>query len=201
MSLQVILEAIREPGEAELRQIKAGAEAQAAAILAKAEIEAGQIHRATCEKVMRRAAAEHARLIYQAQAKALQRIGDARAAAMDAALDEVARRLKDLRADPGYADVLRHLIEEALSALQSSLQETDRIILEADPRDAALIPEFDSKVDVHYTLNCWGGVVARDQGRQVAVMNTLETRLNRASPALYRDLGAMLESSLDTNDG
>jgi len=120
-----------------------------------------------------------------------------------------------LRAEPGYPLILRRLVEEAIHALGplpagrsassppsapqhlSDGGEEDLPALEVDPRDEVLLhhilDDLGLDLSIMPTLRCWGGVVARSGDGRVVVTNTLEARLERATPFLCRDLAAFFE--------
>jgi len=43
-------------------------------------------------------------------------------------------------------------------------------------------------------LDCWGGLVAKSEDGRIVVINTLEERLERATPFLRRYLAAFFEN-------
>jgi vacuolar-type H+-ATPase subunit E/Vma4 len=53
----------------------------------------------------------------------------------------------------------------------------------------------DLKLDlpVSYELNCWGGLIAKSGDGRVVVINTFESRLERATAFLRRYLAALFE--------
>jgi vacuolar-type H+-ATPase subunit E/Vma4 len=92
--------------------------------------------------------------------------------------------------------VLARLTDEAMAALQGSPAGAQ---LEADPRDRVLLEsilrELDAQLTVKYNLECWGGVIAKSSDERVVVLNTLESRLEQATPYLHRHLAAWFESN------
>lgn len=200
MSLEAILAAIRASGQRQVDENEQRAQDQAKAILADAREEAEVLRREARERAVMPAYRERARIIHRARMERLREAGDAREAAIDTALERASQCLAGLRADPGYPAILRRLTEEALSELQGSLEDVSRARLEADPRDEALLQrilcELDLKLCVDYRLNCWGGLIARSVDGRVVVINTLESRLERAMPALRRCLAALFEEGV-----
>lgn len=205
MSLEAILEAIREPGQLEVQAIQARAEEEAAQILVQAQADAEQIRRTERAATAGKASRERARILHQAQMRAQQLVGDARAAAIDAALAEAARRLAALRSQPIYATVIKGLVEEALETVRACLADGEPIYLEADPRDEKLLEmlvrQYGPNVTLCYTLNCWGGVIAKDESERIVAINTLEERLQRAAPSMRGVLSAQLERGLAGQGG
>jgi V/A-type H+-transporting ATPase subunit E len=197
MSLEVILAAILAAGDAQVTAIATRAQQEAEALLAGARQEGEQVRQATRERVTRPAYRERARIIHRARLTRLRTIGDVREAAVDAALEQARFRLAQVRFDPGYPDILSCLVQQALAELRGSLEDVRRARLEADPRDEELLVRIlrDMNLDlaVGYRLECWGGVIARSEDGRIVVINTLESRLERAMPFLRRYLAALFE--------
>lgn len=199
MSLDAILEAINASGQAQITEIAAQAERQVANILANARQEAQPLSDAAYHAALEPAAKERARIIHQARLEALHLTGETREALTDAALERTRGRLASLRSDASYAQVLKQLTQQALAELPRP--ETGHSLtyprLEADPRDEVLLEsildEIGLDLPVRYTLHCWGGVVAKSEDERVVVINTLEARLERATPYLRRYLAASFE--------
>jgi vacuolar-type H+-ATPase subunit E/Vma4 len=138
---------------------------------------------------------EHARIIHRARLERLRAAGDAREAAIDAALAQARQCLAGVRAGPDYPAILRRLTKEALHELRG--EDITRARLEVDPRDEVLMTEIlrelDLKLCVSGRLACWGGLIARSEDGCIVVINTLESRLERATPSLRRQLAALFE--------
>jgi vacuolar-type H+-ATPase subunit E/Vma4 len=107
--------------------------------------------------------------------------------------DQLAR----IRTDPIYPTVLRCLTIEALVALEGSLEAAGSARLDVDPRDKSLLEsilfDLDLAPPVNYELVSWGGVIVRSQDGRIAVVNTLEARLERATPYLRRLMDALFQ--------
>ena len=199
MSLEAILVEIEASGEAEAARLRAETEARARQRLADAEQAA-----AARQDEARRAAllpvpGERARQLHHARLEALRMVGKVRDRLVEAALAETRRRLAGLRAGPDYPLILRCLTEEAIRVLGDEAAGTGSppSWLEADPRDEALLRRIlrDLGLDlaVRPSLEGWGGLVARSGDGRIVATNTLEARLERATPFLRRDLAAFFE--------
>lgn len=199
MSLQAILEAVSASGQAQVREIEAQARRQQEEMLREAQVEAEHLRADARVAALAPAAKEAAHITQRAQAEALQRLVMTREALVDTILQQAQHALAALRADSNYPAVLRQLTEEAFAELQQSPQEAENARLEADPRDQTLIesilPDLAQAVQVSYPLTCWGGVIVTSSDRRVVVINTLESRLERALPYLRRCLVASLEGN------
>jgi vacuolar-type H+-ATPase subunit E/Vma4 len=92
-------------------------------------------------------------------------------------------------------------MQEALEEVKASLDSSGPIHLEVDPRDQVLMAGFilnlDLALTVSYDLECWGGLVAKSEDGRVVLINTLESRLERAAPYLRHVLAALFEAELD----
>ena len=205
MSLEAILDAIEVSGEAEVAQLRAEVESRARQILDEAERKASIRRAEALRAVLLPASGERARRLHHAKLEALRTIGEVRDRLVGTALAETRRRLAVIRANPEYPFILRRLTEEALDILGEEQTDSNRPVLEIDPRDEALLRHIlrDLSLDVPITpsLDCRGGVIARSADGRIVATNTLEARLERATPFLRRDLSAFFEKELkDTKE-
>ncbi len=196
MSLQAILDAIQAAGDAQVRQIEADARDRAQDMLGKARAESERLREAARQTALAPALEDSVRIKQQAQFEARRTVSREQEALIDTVLEHSRESLAGVRADPGYPSVLCRLIVEALADLRQALAPGEEICLEADPRDSAvlerLLPEIDPDLPVSYPLNCSGGVVASSSDGRIVAINTLEARLERASPYLRRYLHQQL---------
>jgi vacuolar-type H+-ATPase subunit E/Vma4 len=197
MSLEAILEAIRDAGDAQVGEIEARTHTQVYEILANARVETEEVEEDAYNTAIAPAAKERARIIHRARLEAIRVVGEAREALVDMTLERTRGVLAGLRTDRQYPEVLCRLLEEALAELRSSLEHQAIIHLEADRRDRALLESLlkhlDVDIEVSYIKECWGGLVARSEDGRVVVDNLLETRLERAIPFLRQYLAAWYE--------
>jgi vacuolar-type H+-ATPase subunit E/Vma4 len=197
MSLQAILDAIRTSGEVQLCELETRADSQVQEILAKADVEAQKAREASFARATAPAGRERARILHRAHLEGLHILGNAREELINATLDQASGRLADSRNARSYPVVLRALVEEALAGLDVSADEDGKIQLQADPRDQALLSRILSDMGltlpIQYDLNCWGGLTARSMDGQIVIVNTLESRLERAIPYMRRFLAAGYE--------
>jgi V/A-type H+-transporting ATPase subunit E len=195
MSLQVILEKIRASGDVQVQEIEKTTHSQVSRILAQARVEAQQIEEDACADASAPAIAERARILHRARLEALRIVGDVREDLVDTAITHTRERLASLRADLSYPAVLRKLTEEALTELASDSAGKAQLL--TDSRDRSLLKSIldDLKLDlpVSYELTCWGGLIAKSEDSRVVVINTFESRLERATAFLRRHLAALFE--------
>lgn len=196
MSLQAILDKIRATGNAQILEIEGQMRSQASRILAQAEMEAQQIEADARANASAPAVAERARIIHRARLEALRIVGDVREDLVDTALTRTRERLASIRTDPSYPIVLRRLTEEALAELSSG--GTDGAQLLVDPRDSdvlrGILDELDLDLPVSEELHCWGGLIARSKDGRVVVINTFESRLERATTFLRGHIATLFEA-------
>lgn len=199
MSLQEVLTSIRTAGEAELRQLEAQNTVQVREILMNAEAEAHEIREEACAAASAPAGSEHARILHRARLESLHNLGSAREALIDSTLDQARGRLGNLRTEKTYPQVLQQLILESLAEIKTSTNDISQVWLEADPLDqelvTSIITDMGLSLTVKYCLNSWGGVIARSEDGRIVVINTLETRLERAIPYLHHYLAALYEEN------
>jgi vacuolar-type H+-ATPase subunit E/Vma4 len=197
MSLEAILEAIGDAGDAQVSEIEARTRTQVYEVLANARVEAEDIDEDAYNTAFAPAAKERARIIHRARLEAMRIVGEAREALVDMTLERTRGALTGLRTDRLYPDVLCRLLEEALAELGSSVEHEAKIHLEADRHDRVLLEKLllhlVVDVEVSYTKDCWGGLIARSEDGRVVVDNLLETRLERAIPFLRQYLAAWFE--------
>jgi vacuolar-type H+-ATPase subunit E/Vma4 len=200
MSLDVILEAIEATGEAEAARQHAETEARVQQILAEATRVAATRREDRRRDTLLPAAGERSRRLHQARLEALRTTGAARERLVEEVLAETRRRLASIRADLDYPAILCRLTEEAVAVLGDEIADGSQPHLEADPRDEALLRRILSQLGLRITvttpLACWGGVIVKSGSGQIVATNTLEARLERATPFLRRELAALMESQL-----
>lgn len=204
MGLQAILDTIRSSGAAQVKEIETFAYQQAQEILENARLEAQQIQESACLAASQPAYRECARILHKAHLEAIQIAGKEREALVDTTIERTKLQLLDIRADPTYLGIFYRLTQEAMEELKGSLGGEEQAVIIADPRDHELVEKvlIDLKLSlpVRYELNCWGGLMVKSEDHQVAVINTLEARLERALPFLRRDLAARFEEEHGKNE-
>lgn len=200
MGLSSILAAIRTMGNTRVEEIKQEAQVQADELLASARSEAQEIEKQAYLTAVMPASKERARIIHHARLDAMRLVGNLREQLVDTAMEGACDRLGNIRNDDIYITVLGRLTKEALGELQRSLGDMQSAILDADPRDQALLESIllDLGVDlqVNNSLSCWGGLIAKSDDGKVVVINTLESRLARATPYLRPYLAALFENEI-----
>jgi V/A-type H+-transporting ATPase subunit E len=198
MSLLAILEAIRASGDAQVRQVEEHANHQIYALRKNALLEAEKVAEETFSASVAPAMRERSRIIHRARLEAMQITGNEREVLVDAALEQTRGHMEGLRNDVSYPAVLQRLTKEALHELEGSHENLERVQLNVDPRDHALIErillDMDLNLEIVSNLKSWGGLIAQSQDNRVVVINTLEARLERAIPFLRQYLANLFEN-------
>ena len=197
MGLEAILAAIRASGDAQVREIEAGARTQIYELMATARMEAEDIEEKAFSDSLMPSAKERARIIHRARLESMRIFGETCEGLITTALERTRGVLAGLRSDRVYPDVICRLLEEALLELQSSLGDEGLIHIQADPRDTELLHSMlrhmGLELDVSFNLDSWGGLITQSEDGRVVVANLLETRLERALPYLRQYLAAYFE--------
>lgn len=198
MSLEAILEAIREAGQEQVNRIEAATQAQVKEILDRAKREADQIREQACNEAATPAFRERSRLLHQARMAALRIIGEARQEFVENALEMTRERLDSLRSEACYPAVLRGLTHQAFADLEGSLGDIHTVTIEIDQRDLefmkTILDEIGLEVPIVTDLATGGGLIVKSKEAKVVVINTLEARLASATPYLRRFLAARFEN-------
>lgn len=197
MSLEIILARIRADGEQQVQQIIQKAEEDACLVLEQARQEADQIYQAVYREAQLPSAGTCARRINEARFEASCLLGQARERFIESVLDALRARLVHIRETDTYAQMLDRHLREVLPPENGRRPLKERVSLEADPRDRALLEQLLAQsgldLEVRYTLECMGGLTACSEGVGERVVNTLDTRLERALPYLRRALAFRFE--------
>lgn len=198
MSLEKIIERIRAEGEQQAEKIARQAEEEACAVLEQAQQKAGDAYQEAFREAQRPAGGECARLLNEARFEASCMLGQAREHFIDSVIDSLRIRLACIRDSGDYAQILRRQLREVMPPENGGLPTSERIRLEADPRDrealAEILREAGLEIEVRYTLECLGGLNAYSPGHGSTVVNTLDSRLERALPYLRRELARQFEA-------
>lgn len=197
MSLQAILDNIYASGEAQIAEIEKASQARVGEVLAHARMEARQIEDDASAAASAPAAQERARILHRARLEALRLVGSVREELVDTALCQTREHLANIRTNIAYVEVLPRLAEEALTALDAPTRNEKAVLVVAE-QDQDIIKkvlgELDENLQLSNDLQCWGGLIVRSEDGRVVVINTLEARLERATPFLRGYLASFFEA-------
>lgn len=178
MSLAEILSAMENEVDAEISRLEEQTAATVAQIRTAAEQDAQAIRERHRENNLQPLQRERSQRLNQARISNLRAIGQARESLFQEAIQMAQSRLSDIRQEPDYAKILQALAEEALAQINSNP------VLHGDPRDKGVLSHLFPGIKVEYDLHTIGGVAAYSEDGRIVVMNTLESRLERAQAIL-----------------
>lgn len=190
MPLSKLLEALEADSEREAERITREAEARAQQILAEARQAAERAEETTRREAVASLPAAQARIDYEAQLKIQEMFANVREQVIGRAMGAVTDELVKLPDTPRYADVMRALLEEAVHLIDADL--VVRVRAEDKKLIEKLAKELGRKATVEATLTGWGGLIALSADGGVRVDNTLEARLESATPAIRQYIARQL---------
>ncbi|HWR98142.1 MAG TPA: V-type ATP synthase subunit E [Candidatus Methanoperedens sp.] len=191
MGFEELLQAIGEEAGRQRSAILAGAEAEARAIVARAEAGLPAEFASLKAAAAAAARAEAARILSRARLAARREVLAARAEVIAAALRALEERLAALPAAGGYHVFLGRLVDECLA------EAADPVTLRCRPEDRMVVEErargSGREIAVEEVPLALGGVEAvfGPEGRCV-VRNTFTERLERSRPLLLQEVGRLL---------
>ena len=190
MPLSKLLEALEADSEREAERITREAEARAQQILAEARQAAERAEETTRREAVASLPAAQARIDYEAQLKIQEMFANVREQVIARVMGAVTDELVKLPDTPRYADVMRALLEEAVHLIDADL--VVRVRAEDKKLIEKLAKELGRKATVEATLTGWGGLIALSADGGVRVDNTLEARLESATPAIRQYIARQL---------
>lgn len=193
MALDDILAAISEEAAMAAADIASDAAARAAIVVDGARSDAESERRRLAsgrDDAARRIAAA---IVNRAALEADRALRAAQDELFSEVLAAVAERLAGVRGSDAYPGLFERLLIEALDALPDATR------IGVDPADLATasqtLERLGRRLSIESAAPCWGGMtVSTDDGRRV--MNTLESRLDKALPTLRRLAGGMCPALL-----
>lgn len=190
MPLSKLLEVLETNAERETEQITREAEERSRQILEEARQAAKQAEDAANRETVASLPAAQARIDYEAQLKIQEMVAEVREQLIGRVMDAVVAELANLPDSSSYEDVMSALLEEA-----AHLIDTDLVIhVRAEDKKLAvkLAKKLDRKATVETTLKGWGGLAALSADGLVCVDNSLEARIESATPAIRQYVARQL---------
>jgi V/A-type H+-transporting ATPase subunit E len=189
MSLEAVVEEIREEAEVEAEEIREVAEAEAAEIREEAEVEAEEIREEARQRADREAEAEREQAVSSANLEAKQRRLEARRDALSEVRSAVEAAIAGIEGDQR-----RELTAALLGAAAEEFDEGPvRVYGRAD--DAELLEELlVDYADFEHAgeYDCLGGVVCESDVSRVRVNNTFDSVLESVWDDQLREVSAIL---------
>ena len=175
MSLETVVEDIRDEARARAEEIREEAEAEADDIVADAESDADEILAERERAVERQIEQEREQALSSAKLEAKQQRLEARRDVLEDVHDKVEQAVADIDGDE-REELTRVLLDAAAEEFDAD----DAVAVYGAPKDAALLTEILADYD-GFTLDgerdCLGGVVVESETSRVRVNNTFDSIL------------------------
>ncbi|OYR55701.1 V-type ATP synthase subunit E [Halorubrum halodurans] len=174
MSLETVVEDVRDEARARAEEIREEADAEAEEIIAEAEADAERIREERLAEVERQIDQEREQTLSSAKLEAKQERLGARRDVLQDVYDGVEAAIADLEADRR-----RELTEAALDASLAEFDDDEDVAVYTRPEDVDLLEELvaDRNAQVDGEVDCLGGVVAESDTSRVRVNNTFDSVL------------------------
>jgi V/A-type H+-transporting ATPase subunit E len=174
MSLDTVVEDVRDEARARAEEIREAAESEADEIIAEAEADAERIREERLAEVDRQIDQEREQTLSSAKLEAKQERLGARRDVLEDVHDEVEAAIADLDDDRR-----RELTETLLDATLAEFDDDDAVAVYTRAEDVELLEELvaDRNAQVDGEVDCLGGVVAESDTSRVRVNNTFDSVL------------------------
>ena len=174
MSLDTVVEDVRDEARARAEEIREAADAEAEEIVAEAETDAERIREERLAEVDRQIDQEREQTLSSAKLEAKQERLGARRDVLEDVYDDVEAAIESLDDDRR-----RELTETLLDASLAEFDDED-IAVYTRAEDIELLEELvaDRNVQVDGEIDCLGGVVAESDTSRVRVNNTFDSILD-----------------------
>ncbi|MGA7075576.1 MAG: V-type ATP synthase subunit E [Halobacteriota archaeon] len=186
-----LLLAMEESTEERIHEIMKQAHQNAEEIKRVAEEKAETIKRSHLESAEESVEPERNKLIYAAKSETLMNLIKAKDELIQRAFAEAKKSLDGFRDHENYKEDFKSLIEEAMRELEG-----EQVRLHIDGRDENLckqiLEELNVNSEIVVDLTSAGGLNVSTRDEKVVVFNTIESRLDKASEFLKRQLLATL---------
>ena len=174
MSLDTVVEDVRDEARARADEIREAAESEAEEIIAEAEADAERIREERLAEVERQIEQEREQTISSAKLQAKQERLGARRDVLEDVYDDVESAIADLEGDRR-----RELTETLLDASLAEFDDDEPVRVYARSEDVELVEELlaDRNAELDGEIDCLGGVVAESDTSRVRVNNTFDSVL------------------------
>jgi V/A-type H+-transporting ATPase subunit E len=172
MSLDTVVEDIRDEARARAEEIRADAEAQADELISEAEADAESIREERQREVEATIEQEREQKLSSAKLEAKQERLEARRDVLAEVRDAVEDELADLG-----GDTREELTRTLLDAAAAELDDTSDAVVYGRAADQAMLEEILDDYDFEYggEYDCLGGVVVESESSRVRVNNTFDS--------------------------
>jgi V/A-type H+-transporting ATPase subunit E len=190
MSLETVVEDIRQEARARAEEIRAEADARAEEIVEAAETEAEEIVETAEREVEREIQREREQRLSSATLEAKQRRLEARRDVLETVREEVETALVELSGERREA-----LTRELLEAAASEFEGADAVSVYARAEDRELVESLLAAHDGFTYVgeyDCLGGVVVESEASRVRINNTFDSVLETVWEDQLKDVSARL---------
>jgi len=174
MSLDTVVEDVRDEARARAEEIREAAESEADEIVAEAEADAERIREERLAEVDRQIDQEREQALSSAKLEAKQERLGARRDVLEDVRDDVEAAIADLDDDRR-----RELTETLLDATLAEFDDDEDVAVYTRAEDVELLEDLvaDRNAQVDGEVDCLGGVVAESDTSRVRVNNTFDSVL------------------------
>jgi len=200
VDIQAIIDGIVDAGRLEIESVEKKANQQVRAIREKAKAEANQQKDRILKDSRVRINRTQAVIDQRADMQALRMHANARQKLIMIVLERSQANLKKMREKSNYKFVLAKLVSDAVHAVIPSLLHDQRIILHVSQKDKKTIQSmeipYQERMNIQYDLQSNGGCEVESDDGLVKVLNTFESRFDRALPKIQQDLSVFFEEKI-----
>jgi V/A-type H+-transporting ATPase subunit E len=174
MSLDTVVEDVRDEARARAEEIREAAEAEAEEIIAEAEADAEEIRDERLAAVERQIEQEREQTVSSAKLEAKQERLGARRDVLEEVYEDVESAIAGLGGERR-----RELTKTLLDASLAEFDDDEPVSIYARSSDVELVEELlaDTNAEVDGEVDCLGGVVAESDASRVRVNNTFDSIL------------------------
>ena len=174
MSLDTVVEDVRDEARARAEEIREAAESEADEIVAEAETDAERIREERLAEVDRQIDQEREQTLSSAKLEAKQERLGARRDVLEDVYDDVEAAIEGLDGDRR-----RELTETLLDATLAEFDDDDDVAVYTRSEDVGLVEELveGRNAEVDGEVDCLGGIVAESDASRVRVNNTFDSIL------------------------
>jgi len=183
VALEAILRALDMKAQADIEAVKAEARERVAEIESEVEREAARTRRQTLKKAEDKIRGEANAIVYSASIKARNELVKAQEEAVDEAFRVAEQRLLSVSEGEGYPGILEALLDECLEYFSGEVV----IGVRGEDREPVERMMADRQVPYRISetpLDAAGGLTASSADGEITVLNTLESRLEKARDKL-----------------
>lgn len=186
-----LMRSMEASAEEKYKEIIDGARAKAAQIMEETAAVAEDIKRKKMAAAGRAATVEKNYRLFTARSEMMRENITQKYALYERAFEEAAAKLTTIRKSEEYPACFRRLVEEAIEEMRES-----KATLHVDPLDGDLckkvIAELGADCEILTDIKCSGGLNASASGGRVAILNTIESRLEKAREAMKLEVFKVL---------